>query len=71
MDWYDPAWYSGAGRDCKDCVNVTRPDTDLKIFRGGDFKDGAVFLRNVVRMYSPPAFRADNVGFRCARPTAR
>ena len=68
MDWFDDAWYGGGGSACNDCINTTRPDSDLKIFRGGDFKDGAAFLRATVRLYSPPVFRADNVGFRCARP---
>lgn len=71
MDWFDEAWYVGEGRDCKDCINLKRPDSDLKVFRGGDFKDSAELLRAAVRLYSPPTFRADNVGFRCARPVRR
>lgn len=65
IDWYDSAWYSGAGANCDNCANLT--EAVDRVFRGGDYFQYADRLRSAFRVGHAPVTRANSVGFRCAR----
>ncbi len=50
---------------CVDCADVT--DSSTRVIRGGAFAGPIDGLRSVARNATDPAFRASDIGLRCAR----
>ncbi|MBI2924123.1 MAG: SUMF1/EgtB/PvdO family nonheme iron enzyme [Verrucomicrobia bacterium] len=70
-DWYESSYYSSsAGSDPRGPTSGA-----LRLGRGGSWDDGAFYCRAAYRddgnpasaFYSDPAYRNDDLGFRCAR----
>jgi len=60
-------WYAVYPDPCVDCANLTA--ADIRVLRGGSFKDNPTTLRSGVRPFldvTPPS-RNSNIGVRCAR----
>ena len=67
FDFYDAAWYGGAGGTCTDCANVTI--ANYRVLRGGLWDHNSTFLRAAYRFSNyPPSIHLSDCGFRCARP---
>jgi formylglycine-generating enzyme required for sulfatase activity len=72
MDWFSQAFYQGF---CTNCVNYNAPGatcafallTDARVARGGAYSYGRDQLRSFARGCNIPAYRGDDVGFRCVR----
>lgn len=65
LDWFDPAWYAGAGATCDDCANLAAGTQ--RAIRGGSFSHTTPTLRTVSRDDMAPSERTGSLGFRCAR----
>ena len=65
FDFYDAAWYGGAGGTCTNCANVTI--ATYRVLRGGAWFNDAAYLRAAYRHNCAPADRSGGLGFRCAR----
>jgi len=60
-DWYAPGYPEA------DAVDPTGPEAgDLRVVRGGSFKDGRPWLRTTARGKALPSARRTHRGFRCA-----
>ena len=65
LDYYDQTWYSGGGAACSNCANLNA--NPYRLFRGGDWFNGASFLRAACRSLNSPSDRYDFIGARCSR----
>jgi formylglycine-generating enzyme required for sulfatase activity len=69
LDWFDAAWYSGAGAVCNDCAACS--SGSRRVIRGGSYYDTPSVVRVAARYSNSPADRISgggaNVGIRCAR----
>ena len=62
-DWYHDS-YEGASHDGSAWVS---PASDVRVIRGGSWKNTAGYLRAAGRLHYPPSLRHNNVGFRLCR----
>jgi sulfatase modifying factor 1 len=67
LDKYSDVWYSQGGNTCVDCANLDQPTTMGRTIRGGAFDTPAAELRAVRRDSIIPTYRAQYLGWRCAR----
>lgn len=65
LDSRDEAFYGGRGNPCDDCAAIG--DDEYRMRRGGNYTNGAPFLRAAARYYDLAASRDTSTGFRCAR----
>ncbi len=65
FDFYDAAWYGGAGGTCTNCANVTI--ASYRVLRGGTWPHNTTYLRAASRYFNYPTVRVNYYGFRCAR----
>ena len=63
-DTYEADWYTGAGADCDNCVNLGTGD---KAMRGGDFQFSAPHMRGANRFSGIAGDDWLGAGIRCAR----
>jgi len=62
-DWYDANYYQSSPD-----ANPKGPNTGTqKVVRGGSFSFDSFFLRVTARMFYPPEYTSDDVGFRVVR----
>jgi formylglycine-generating enzyme len=62
-DWYGSDYYSNSPRN-----NPTGPTTgDLRVLRGGSWRNQSFDLRTTFRNYLTPNYRSDIIGFRLLR----
>lgn len=52
---------------CEDCANIP-PNPGLQVFRGGNYREDASYMRAGIRFYLAPHAAGDDIGVRCARP---
>jgi formylglycine-generating enzyme required for sulfatase activity len=67
LDRYSDVWYAQTGSTCVDCANLTEPTTMGHTVRGGAFNAPAADLRAARRDSIVPTWRAEYLGWRCAR----
>lgn len=67
LDKYSDVWYAQGGATCVDCANLDQPSTMGRTIRGGAFDMGVGEMRAVRRDSIIPTYRAQYLGFRCAR----
>jgi formylglycine-generating enzyme required for sulfatase activity len=68
-EWCEDHWhnnYNGAPQDGSAWLD-SGAAAALRVFRGGSWIDGARDVRAAMRARVDPAFRIDDLGFRCAR----
>jgi serine/threonine-protein kinase len=69
-DWYSSTYYTKSpigNPQGADPSSSERPDIgNYKVLRGGSWRYNDIYLRSTSRYFGLPAFRLDNIGFRCA-----
>ena len=65
LDWYDSAWYSGAGNIRNNCANLNSASN--RVGSGGRWSLSANYLRAAYRYNNTPTVHDIGIGFRCAR----
>jgi formylglycine-generating enzyme required for sulfatase activity len=61
LDWYSSSYTN----PCSDCADLMPAGT--RACPGGDFADGAIYLRGAWRLDASPLQRSLGIGVRCAR----
>lgn len=67
LDKYSDVWYAQGGSTCHDCANLDMPSTMGRSIRGGAFDTSGAEMRAARRDSIIPTYRAQYLGFRCAR----
>jgi formylglycine-generating enzyme required for sulfatase activity len=65
LDWYAEDWYATTQTGCLDCANLT--DASRRVIRGGSWISLAQGLRAASGGDVSPAYRYNNLGWRCSR----